>query len=86
MAGKISKSDTTPEMEADAEAWRQKMLAKKCQHFAVGTWIMQNNRRGQILRYTTRRDNSGVVLLRIRWEDGSMSAIEPHALNRSSND
>lgn len=43
---------------------------------------MSNNRRGKILRYTTRRDNSGVVLLRVRWEDGSLGLVQPHALNR----
>lgn len=78
--GKINKSDTTPEMEAKAEEYRLEMLKNKCQHFAVGTWIMMNNRRGEIMCRTARR--AGGVSFLIHWEDGTSSIIKPHALNR----
>lgn len=78
--GKISKSDTTPEMEREAETWRQKRLAETCQHFAVGTWIMSNNYRGQIL---SRYQDAQSTLLRVLWEDCTVSVVQPYALNRS---
>jgi hypothetical protein len=78
MAGKISKSDTTPEMEAKAEEYRLAMLKKQCLHFAVGTWIMYNNIRGEIL---DRYQWDGTTYLLVQWEDGSVSRTEPIALN-----
>lgn len=78
MSGKISKSDTTPEMEREAEEWRQKRLTQICQHFAIGTWIMSNNRRGLIA------DIVEPGTLKVLWiDDGSASIVRPHALNRT---
>lgn len=72
---KISKSDTTPEMEReDAEA-RDRLKSKKSLHFEEGTDVMLNNRRGRIII------RHGGALL-VQWEDGAMSTIRPHALNR----
>lgn len=79
MSNKISKSDTTPEMEKrDADA-RASLSEKVCQHFAVGTSIHRRYQRGEIIeRFST----DGSTYLRIRWEDGSVSLTKPHALNR----
>ena len=45
MAKKISKSDTTPEMEAKAKEYAEIMRQRKSQHFAIGTGIVYNRRR-----------------------------------------
>jgi hypothetical protein len=69
-------------MEASAKQHRQLMSQKKCQHFSVNTKTMANNRTGLILEHIKCGLDSPRVLLRIRWDDGSIGIIKPHALNR----
>lgn len=79
---KISKSDTTPEDEARGREARARFLEKRCRHFEVGTGIMYQNRTGTILERVPCGITGPRILLRIRWEDGSVGIIKPHALNR----
>lgn len=69
--GKISKSNTTPEMEAKAERFRLLMASKKCMHFALNTYVMRNNVRGKI----TAMSKDGGSQLWVEWEDGTSGPI-----------
>lgn len=69
--GKISKSDTTPEMEKrDAEA-RTTLLQKKCMHFEIGTWVLRAGIRGKI----TGMSKDGGRFLWVEWENGIQGPI-----------
>lgn len=80
---KISKKDQSPyQIDEDRRALEE-LSKKKCQHFAVGTFVMMNNQRAEILHRNhpiQRRD--GAVVLTVRWEDGRLGVIKPFALNR----
>lgn len=54
-------------------------------HFTVGTWIVMNNRRGEVTRKFAVWERGGILdkYLTVRWEDGSVSDVMPIALNRS---
>lgn len=72
---KISKSDTTPEMEERANTGIARLLNKKSQHFAVGTYVMRRYARGLI----TRLSKDGGSKLIVEWENGEIEAIpNPH--------
>lgn len=83
MSHKLSKSDTTPEDEQRGREARAAMLEKRCRHFEVGTDILYRDRRGTILEAVSCGITGPRILLRIRWSDGSVGIIKPHALNRS---
>lgn len=77
---KLSKSDQDPhQTDRDAEALAN---MPKSQHFAKGTFIVYNNVRAEILAvesWTTWPRSE--TLLRVAWDDGTVSLIKPIALN-----
>lgn len=75
---KISKKDQDPtQVEQDGAALAV-LAGKKSEHFAVGTYVMANNRRGEILESLQLSTGN---YLRIAWEDGSITYDKPLALN-----
>lgn len=82
--GKISKSDQ-PQTKDAADATRAALAAlqaRQSPHFEVGTVVICANRRGTVLNRFTAHPLSETTYLTVRWEDGSVSSIAPHALNR----
>jgi len=51
------------------------------QHFKTNTWVVINNHRGEILAVETEKWPVLKRYLRIAWEDGTVSRIEPIALS-----
>jgi hypothetical protein len=75
MPKKISKSNTTPEMEqADREA-AERLHAKRCMHFEVGTFIHRRYSRAEIIG----RPGNGFML--VRWEDGTTEILRPMGIS-----
>jgi hypothetical protein len=61
---KISKSNTTPEMEQRDKEARVSLLNKECMHFAPGTYITKRGRgKGLVVSREGRR-------LMVLWSDG----------------
>jgi hypothetical protein len=52
------------------------------EHFTTGSFVVMNNHRGEILAVETEGWPVVKKYLRVAWEDGSVSRIEPIALNR----
>lgn len=81
--GKISKSDQDPHQTDKDKSELDKLLAKKSQHFAVGTRIVEHGRgAGEILKVLTCKCSKRETMLWVQWDDGSMSTTMPIALNR----
>ena len=79
---KISKKDQDPsQVHQDATALAE-LSKRRSRHFAVGTDILCLGRRGTIVRVLHCKCPANETALHIRWDDDSMSIIEPHALNR----
>lgn len=74
MSNKLSKSD-------DPQAVQDIAQLPVCQHFKKRTWILQNNRRGEIVAEMTCKCIRSEKSLRVAWEDGSVSVVRPMALN-----
>jgi activator of HSP90 ATPase len=81
MPKKISKSDV---LDNEQEARTKHALENwpESQHFTKGTFVMHANKRGEILAVLRCKCPRGEKALRVRWEDDSVSLIEPFALNR----
>lgn len=82
MSIKLSKSD---KIDKEQEAKDKELLdnPKLSMHFKVGTFIVQYGKgRGEILAVRRCKCSKGETLLRVRWEDGSVSNTKPIALNR----
>ena len=70
---KLSKSD---KLDKDEEARiRDDLMNPKavCQHFATGTWVVTNNRRGKVLA-------KGHGVMFVQYEDGATEILRPYAL------
>lgn len=82
---KISKSDyQTTSVDKEHEThWDKVSSRAKSKHFTRGSRVLYNNVSGEILAVL-----NGVsvneTLLRILWEDDTVSNIKPIALNRST--
>lgn len=71
---KYSKSDQDPnQVHSDAAALAA-MRTKKSQHFAVGTWVVIQNQRAEVVS----RPGNGFML--VRYEDQTTEILRPHAL------
>lgn len=84
---KISKKDQDPNANHEAGTALDKLLSKKSEHFALGTYICQF-RKGRGLVKAISKD--GGTRLLIEWEDGSLESIEnpnhkPNWLRRLGN-
>jgi hypothetical protein len=78
---KLSKSDTINKtQEAKDREWLNSL--KPSEHFSVGSRvIIAQNKRGTVLAVLVSSDET---LLRVKWDDDSISNIKPIALNRST--
>ncbi len=80
---KISKKNQDPHQTDTDRAEIEKILSKKSEHFAVGTYIVCNYQRGLVLEHLVASDGSGINLLRVEWDHKTETeCIAPIALNR----
>lgn len=79
---KISKSDTTPEMEERANTGIARLQTIKSKHFTVGTFVQMDNKTMEVLDVVERPIPYRETYLLVRFDDGSMRLIKPYALNR----
>lgn len=72
---KLSKSDGPQQQEEIAR--------RVSSHFTVGSFVVLNNRRGEIKRVFSEPEAIDVdaTYLRILWDSGSVSIVKPIALN-----
>lgn len=66
---KISKSDTTPEMEERANAGIAKLVRAQSNHFKPGTYVQMNNRRYLVNQYV----HNTVILI---GDDGKATRVD----------
>lgn len=76
---KYSKSDQDPNQVHEDAAALEAMSAKKSQHFAVGTWVVCQNRRAEVVS----RPGNGFML--VKWEDQTTDILRPNALAHERN-
>lgn len=81
MSRKISKSDTTPEMEKRADEARAEFRKLKSLHFTPGTFIWCDGNRGEVLTTYTCKCMFGDKMMSVRWDSGVTTEIQPKALN-----
>ncbi len=75
---KISKKDQDPsQVDKDREALAA--MAVESPHFKPGTYVLVNNRRAEVLSIYEAPKSTW---LRVKWDDGVISALRPRALNR----
>lgn len=81
---KMSKKNTTPEMEERDRAAAERLKNRKSEHFAVGTFIIRAGKgRGEILSHAYCKCRIGETRTRVRWEDGTEESIRIIGLNRN---
>lgn len=79
---KMCRCPTEHTIKCDVPAEHGPDSKRRSRHFAVGTDILCLGRRGTIVRVLHCKCPANETALHIRWDDDSMSIIEPHALNR----
>lgn len=71
--GKLNKSD-------DPQSVQRIVEFPPCKHFTEGTFVVQNNRRGEVL-HVGQISYGGQRELMVRWDDGKTSIVRPFALS-----